>query len=150
MRPLAGPAPAIEQIRVNAHMREETRVLKHNADAPFARRHKNPPFAIEKRFAANSDATRSRANESGDRRKHGGFARSRRAEQSGHARGFAKLESRIEREIAEPVPQRHPGLHCPMSVRVRRATKSASTRPASASMMESAASRAAANSPPGA
>src|SRR5437764_5294917 len=103
MRPRAGAAPAIEQIRVNAHMREETRILKHNADAPFARRHKNPAFAIEKRLAADSDAARLRANESGDRREHGGFARSGRAEQSGHARAFAKLESGIEREIAEPV-----------------------------------------------
>src|SRR6476660_995508 len=131
-------------------MREKARILKHDADAPFPGRNEDGALAIEEGLTRDGDAPDLRAKESRNRREHGRFARSRRAKQGGHARGFAKLERRIQRESAETMPQRHPGFHCPMRVRVRRATNSARTRPASASMTESAARRAAAASPPGA
>src|SRR6185437_114106 len=129
------------------HMRKQPRILEHQSDAAVFHGHIDIPVGIEQHAPIDRDTALLRAHKSCDGMDDGGFARTRWPEQRRDAGCFA-FERDIEHERALPVAKADIHAHA-KKLRARRCANSASVMKINASRIDSAASRAAAASPPG-
>ena len=168
IRPLRPPRRATEpetEVPFDAEVREQPRILEHDAAAPPLRRHEDAAHGVEHGVAIQRHAAALRAQQARDGGDHGALAAARRAEQRRDTRGgrgedgvqheAAAAPVRIGRPRPEAVPEinleRHQGWRSPRpsSRPMRRAITSASRSPATANTKDTSASRAAVTSPPG-
>ena len=142
-------APAEAQIVFDAHMRKQPRVLKHIADAAGMRRHEDIGLRIENDTVTKGDAALARLQQAGNGAHDRALSGAGRTEQRRNAAG-RNLERGFEREVAKAMAQGNANAHGPSIARARRWANSASPTPSSARRIDSAESRAASTSPPGA
>jgi hypothetical protein len=97
--PLArrAPALAVEQVRLDVHVREQQRVLEHVADSPPVERHVDAARRVEQRLAVDADRAARGSKDAGDRVDDAGLSRSRRPEQADDRRLGSKAHAEVER-----------------------------------------------------
>ncbi len=138
---------AVGEVGAHREMRQQQRVLEHDADAPPVRRPVDARLGVGQRLAIEADPPAIRPLEPRDQAQSRRFAGSRGAEERGDAR--PRLEGGVEGE-AWPRQAAVEADHAALARAARRASSSDTSNAPSAMMTATSESRSAPASPPGA